>query len=219
MIESLITSKTRIKLLLKFFLNSQTKSYLRSLETEFGESSNSIRVELNRMENAGLLASAIEGNKKMFFANIKHPLFDDINNILKKFIGIDQITEQITSQIGDLQAAYLTGDFAIGKDSEIIDMALIGDHLDRSFIETLVGKAESFIHRRIKYIILTKEEMIQFYNNKPVLLIWKSTIWTVLTTQNRFQSELQNEQKWFQGSCFGTIFFEINYFHWLSTKN
>ena len=176
MIESLITSKTRIKLLLKFFLNSQTKSYLRSLETEFGESSNSIRVELNRMENAGLLASAIEGNKKMFFANIKHPLFDDINNILKKFIGIDQITEQITSQIGDLQAAYLTGDFAIGKDSEIIDMALIGDHLDRSFIETLVGKAESFINRRIKYIILTKEEMIQFYNNKPVLLIWKSTI-------------------------------------------
>jgi hypothetical protein len=128
------------------------------------------------MENAGLLASAIEGNKKMFFANIKHPLFADINNILKKFIGIDQITEQITSQIGNLQAAYLTGDFAIGKDSDIIDMALIGDHLDRSFIETLVEKAESFIHRRIKYIILTKEEMIQFYNNKPVLLIWKSTI-------------------------------------------
>jgi len=174
MIESLITSKTRIKILLKFFLNSQTKSYLRSLETEFGESSNSIRVELNRMENAGLLASAIEGNKKMFFANIKHPLFDDIHNILKKFIGIDKITEQITSHIGDLQAAYLTGDFAIGKDSEIIDMALIGEHLDRSFIETLVEKAESFIHRRIKYIILTKEEMIQFYHNKPVLLIWTS---------------------------------------------
>lgn len=174
MIESLITSKTRIKLLLKFFLNSQTKSYLRSLETEFGESSNSIRVELNRMENAGLLDSAIEGNKKMFFANIKHPLFDDINNILKKFIGIDQITELITSQIGNLQAAYITGDFAIGKDSEIIDMTLIGEHLDRSFIETLVEKAEGYIHRRIKYIILTNEEMVQFYSNKPVLLIWKS---------------------------------------------
>lgn len=176
MIESLITSKTRIKLLLKFFLNSQTKSYLRSLETEFGESSNSIRVELNRMENAGLLDSAIEGNKKMFFANIKHPLFDDINNILKKFIGIDQITELITSKIGNLQAAYITGDFAIGKDSEIIDMTLIGEHLDRSFIETLVEKAEGYIHRRIKYIILTNEEMIQFYSNKPVLLIWKSNL-------------------------------------------
>ena len=176
MIESLITSKTRIKLLLKFFLNSQTKSYLRGLEAEFCESTNSIRVELNRLENAGLLDASIEGNKKMFFANINHPLFYDINNIIKKFIGVDQIIEQIATQIGDLQAAYLTGDFAIGKDSKIIDLALIGNNLDRAYIETLVEKAESFISRRIKSIILTKEEMIQFYNNKPVLLIWKSDV-------------------------------------------
>ena len=66
MIEGLITSKTRIKLLLKFFLNSETKSYLRSLESEFDESSNSIRVELNRLEAAGLLQSNLEGNKKIF---------------------------------------------------------------------------------------------------------------------------------------------------------
>ena len=174
MLESLITSKTRVKLLLKFFLNSQTKSYLRSLETEFGESTNSIRIELNRLENAGLLCFAAEGNKKMFYANTQHPLFKDINNILKKLVGIDQIIDQVTSQIGELQAAYLTGDFAVGKDSKIIDLALVGNKLDRSYIETLVGKAEKFISRRIKYILLTKEEMAQYYNNKPVLLIWKS---------------------------------------------
>ncbi len=173
MIESLITSKTRIKLLLKFFLNSQTKSYLRSLESEFNESTNSIRVELNRLENAGLLDTAVEGNKKMFFANTSHPLFQDINNILKKFVGIDQIIEQIASQIGDLQAAYLTGDFALGKDSRIIDLALVGDKLDRSFIDKLVEKAESFVSRRIKYIILSNEEMKQFYTGKPIFLIWK----------------------------------------------
>lgn len=174
MLESLITSKTRIKLLLKFFLNSQTKSYLRSLETEFGESTNSIRVELNKLENAGLLETSVEGNKKMFFANKKHPLFEDINNILMKFIGIDQIIDQVTSQIGDLQSAYITGDFAIGKDSKIIDLALVGNQLDRPYIDTLVEKAEGFISRRIKYIILTREEMLQYFNGKPVLLIWKS---------------------------------------------
>lgn len=174
MIESLITSKTRIKLLLKFFLNSQTKSYLRSLETEFGESTNSIRVELNRLEHAGLLDTNTDGNKKMFFANTRHPLYNDINNILKKFVGIDQIIDQVTTQIGDLQAAFLTGDFAIGKDSKIIDLALVGYKLDRPFIDTLVEKAEKFISRRIKYIILTEEEMVQYYNNKPILLIWKS---------------------------------------------
>jgi hypothetical protein len=174
MIEGLITSKTRIKLLLKFFLNSETKSYLRSLESEFGESSNSIRVELNKMERARLLNSTNDGNKKMYFANTSHPLYEDINNILKKFVGIDQIIEKITSQLGDLQAAYLTGDFATGQDSQIIDMVLIGNKLDRELIESLVLKAAEFISRPIKYIILSQEELIRVFRNKPVLLIWQA---------------------------------------------
>lgn len=144
------------------------------METEFGESTNSIRVELNRLESAGLLDTTTEGNKKMFHANTGHPLYNDINNILKKFVGIDQIIKQVTSQIGDLETAYLTGDFAIGKDSKIIDLALIGDNLDRAFIDKLVEKAEKFISRRIKYIILSEEEMKQYYINKPILLIWQS---------------------------------------------
>jgi len=172
MIESLITSKTRVKLLLKFFLNTQTKSYLRGLETEFGESSNSIRVELNKLESAGLLNSTTDGNKKMFFANSSHPLFDDIHRILIKFVGIDQIIEKITSQIGDLQAAYLIGELATGNDSPIIDMILVGNNLDRIYIDTLVSKAKNFISRKVKYIILSQEEMIRIFTNKPMLLIW-----------------------------------------------
>lgn len=174
MIEGLITSKTRIKLLLKFFLNSETKSYLRSLESEFDESSNSIRVELNKLEVAGLLHSSFEGNKKLFFANTSHPLFNDINNILKKMVGIDQIIEKITCQIGDLQAAYLTGDFATGRDSQIIEMVLIGNKPDRELIDKLILKAEEFISRPIKYIILSQEELIRVFRNKPVLLIWQA---------------------------------------------
>ena len=184
MIEGLITSKTRIRLLLKFFLNSETKSYLRSLESEFGESSNSIRVELNKMEKAKLLNSTNDGNKKMYFANISHPLFEDINNILKKFVGIDQIIDKITSQLGDLQAAYLTGDFATGQDSQIIDMVLIGNKLDRELIDSLVLKAAEFISRPIKYIILSQEELIRVFRNKPVLLIWRSETINACTNLN-----------------------------------
>lgn len=172
MLESLITSKTRIKLLLKFFLNSSTKGYLRSLESEFGESTNSIRVELNRLEQSGLLISFLEGNKKLFSANTSHPLFNDINSILKKFIGIDRVIEQVISQVGDLQSAYLTGDLATGNDSKIIDLALVGDHLDRSYINNLITKAEETISRKIKYVVLSGEEMNQIFANKPVLLIW-----------------------------------------------
>ncbi len=173
MLNSIITSKTRIKLLLKFFLNSQNRSYLRNLEKEFGESTNAIRVELNRLEAAGLLISEHSGNRKYFRANNDHPLFSDIHNILKKFAGIDQIIERITSQIGGLEAAYVTGDFAKGHDSKIIDLVLTGENLDKFYISQLVEKAENIIGRKIRHLILTSEQMQDEFHNKPILLIWK----------------------------------------------
>ena len=173
MLESIITSKTRIKLLLKFFLNSNTKSYLRNLEQEFGESTNAIRVELNRLEGAGLLSSEIKGNRKYFAANTSHPLFFDINNIVKKFVGIDQLIEEIIRKIGDLMAAYITGDFAKGIDSQIIDLVLIGKELDTHYINELVKKTEKLIERKIRTLILTETQMADFFKNKPALLIWR----------------------------------------------
>jgi hypothetical protein len=160
--------------MLKFFLNTQTKSYLRGLEKDFGESTNAIRVELNRFEDAGLLKSEFVGNRKFFQANTKHPLFNDINNILKKFVGIDKIIERVTSKIGRLEEAYLTGDFAVGKDSKIIDLLLIGKNLDNKFIDSLIEKAEELMERKIKYLVLTSNQMDDFFHDKPALLIWKA---------------------------------------------
>jgi hypothetical protein len=158
---------------LKFFLNSETKSYLRHLEQEFGESTNGIRVELNRLEGAGLLETEVIGHRKFFSANTSHPLFKDINNILKKFVGIDKIIETITKQIGQLEAAYLTGDFAIGHDSKIIDLVLVGNELDVNYINTLTLKAEDIIKRKIRHLVLTPAEMKDYFKDKPALLIWK----------------------------------------------
>ncbi len=174
MLQSIITSKTRLKLLLKFFLNKETKSYLRNLENEFGESTNAIRVELNRMESAGLLKAEMEGNKKIFQANTQHPLFADINNILKKTIGIDQIIEKITSNIGDLKESYLVGDLAIGKDSRIIDLLLVGEKIDRQYVSELTGKVEKHIDRKIRYLILNEKEKDAYLQANHSLLIWRA---------------------------------------------
>ncbi len=173
MLNSIITSKTRVKLLLKFFLNSNTKSYLRNLEQEFGESSNAIRVELNRLENAELLCSEVSGNKKYFSANTSHPLYNDINNIVKNFVGIDKVIEKVTNQIGNLETAYITGDLARGIDSKIIDLVLVGDKLDTIYIDKLITKTELLINKKIRSLILTETQMTSYFKNKPVLLIWK----------------------------------------------
>ena len=88
MLNTLITSKTRINLLLKFFLNPGTKGYLRELAAEFGESTNAIRVELNRLSDAKLLQSTHLGRKVIYRANNKHNLFRDIQSVVRKYVGL-----------------------------------------------------------------------------------------------------------------------------------
>jgi hypothetical protein len=175
MIETLISSKTRIKLLMKFFLNSNTVSYLRGLESEFGESSNAIRVELNRLEQANMLRSYTEGNKKYFQANSQHPLFGEIHNILRKHIGIDAIIENIVDRLGDVQEVYLHGDFAEGRDSAIIDLILIGK-IDTAYFIQLIAKTERLINRKIRYLIYSAEEAksgLSDHTDPSPLLLWK----------------------------------------------
>jgi predicted nucleotidyltransferase len=155
MIETLITSKTRVKLLLKFFLNSETKSYLRNLETEFGESTNAIRLELNKFEKAGMLHTEYEGNKKLFKANTAHPLFKDINNIVFKYVGLDWIVEHIVSNLGKLEKVYLTGSFARGIDGKQIELVIVGK-VNEAYLKELCEKVGRKISRKISYTIVEK---------------------------------------------------------------
>lgn len=158
MINALITSQTRIKLLRKFFLNSSTKAHLRGLESEFGESSNAIRIELNRFEEAGLLHSLRDGNKKVYQANRNHPLFCDIHNIIMKETGIDRVIGKVIHRIGNLICIYLTGDFARGKDSLVIDLILVGDNIDREYLARKIMQAEELVGRKVSYVVLNPGE-------------------------------------------------------------
>jgi predicted nucleotidyltransferase len=171
-ITTLITSKTRIKLLLKFFLNPENSAYLRGLETELGESSNAIRLELNRLEEADMLRSEQQGNRKLFKVNSMHPLYGEINSIVKKYFGLDMVVEWIAKRLGNLQAVYLGGDIARGKDSDIIDLVLIGE-IDQQYLLQLIEKAEKLVKRKIRYLILSASEFeVYLPKNDELLLLW-----------------------------------------------
>lgn len=179
MLTDLISSKTRIKLLLKFFLNSSTTSYLRGLAEEFDESTNAVRLELNRLEGAGMLISHPDGNKKIYRANTQHPLYKEVNGIVRKQLGIDKLILTIIDRLGDLDQAYLTGPFANGQDSTIIDLVLVGE-LQVNYLTQLIAKAEKLIDRRIRYIHYTSEQwdkgVINDFTKAPLLIWDKNTV-------------------------------------------
>ncbi len=160
--------------MLKFFLNTSTRGYLRNLSAEFNESSNAIRVELNRLEEAGILESVAEGNKRFFKANVAYPLFKDLMNIVHKYVGIDKIVEDIAMRIGNVDQVFLTGPIVHGIDRGIIDIALVGERIDREFLARLAQKAEQVIARKISYVCFEPDAFLAHYLNKEsdFFLIW-----------------------------------------------
>ena len=174
LLDSLITSKTRIKLLLKFFLNPGTRAYLRGLATEFGESTNAIRVELNRLTDAKLLKSVHAGRTVQYRANKQHSLFKDLQSVVKKFVGLDKVAEELAAKLGDVQAAYVIGDYAKGNDSGLIDLVLVGQ-VDDEKLKEVTKKTEELIDRKIRTLVLAPTDLEKLQSRLDIehaLFIW-----------------------------------------------
>lgn len=163
---------------MRFFLNPGTTAYLRGLAEEFDESTNSVRLELNRFEEAGMLISENIGNKKIYKANVSYPLINDLNRILLKYIGVDTIVELVIDRLGKLEKMYLTGDYAKGQDTGIIDLVFIGE-IDREYLMNMISKGEKLIERKLRFLIYELEEWkrLQYdvLSSDKYLLIWENS--------------------------------------------
>ncbi|MBW2088455.1 MAG: winged helix-turn-helix transcriptional regulator [Deltaproteobacteria bacterium] len=176
----LISSKTRIKLLIRFFFNPKTRSYLRELAKEFNVSTNAVRGELNQLTRTGLLTSQKSGRQVFYKANQEqnqeHPLFAELKSMVGKVMGIDQVVDGIVTRLGDLESAYLLDDYAEGKDTGIIDLLLVGD-IDRHHLNDLSRKTERYIKRKIRSLVLSRDEYKEFEPKLkacPNILIWEA---------------------------------------------
>ncbi len=157
---------------MRLFLNPESSAYLRGLAQEFNESTNSVRLELNRFEEAGMLHSDKEGNKKVFKANTSYPLFDDIRNILLKYTGLQEVIDTVIDQVGAVEEVYLIGDLAEGKNSNDIALVIIGNP-DLAYVQELARKAQKVIRKSITYTVYApKETPVLLLNAKHSLLLW-----------------------------------------------
>ena len=172
----LIASKTRIKLLTRFFFNPLAKSYLRELAKEFNVSTNSVREELNQLTRTELLTSKKSGRQVHYMANQEHPLYPELKSIVSKVMGIDQVLDSIVKRLGDLESAYLIDDYAEGKDTGIIDLLLVGD-IDQYHLNDLSRKTERYIKRKIRSLVLSRDEyndILPKLEKRPRVLIWEA---------------------------------------------
>ena len=159
-LDKLFSGKIRVRLLTKLLLNPASKVYLRGLERDLGVSSNTVRLELNKLSEMQLIEVQEEGENaklKQYSVNTKHPLFVSLRSIILQYVGLDQIVEQIIQKLGNVNKVYLTGDLAHGKNSTFVDLVLVGD-IDKPYLYKLIEKVEPLIGKKIRVGLFTANE-------------------------------------------------------------
>lgn len=172
----LITSKMRVKILMRLFMNPNRKAYLRELANEFSASPSHIKDELDQLTNANLLVKKKQGRSIMFSANKKHPIFNELQSIVTKALGMDEILESIIKRLGNLEKAILIDDYAEGKDTGIIDLVLVGE-VDPVNLQDLTAKTEKYIDRKIRTLVFSRSEYTEIapkLQTRPQFQLWQS---------------------------------------------
>lgn len=176
MLESLITSRMRVQILMRLFFNPESHAYLRELANEFDASPGHVRAELQQLSKAGLLSSEKKGRQIEYRADRSHPLFPELQSIVRKAFGMDRILESIIGRLGRLEAAYLMGDYAEGRDTGIIDLVLVGDIDQRNLVD-LITKTERHLERRIRTLVVDGDEFrvsLDQFRSRRLLLLWQA---------------------------------------------
>ena len=172
----LISSKTRINILVRFFLNPGTRSYLRELAKEFDVSTNAVREELAQLSRAGFLKVEKQGRQVHYQANDSHPLFPEIQSMVTKVMGIDRVIADVVNHLGELDRAFLIDDYAEGKDTGIVDLVLVGN-INMTHLAELSKKTEHYIKRKIRSLVVSLDEFAEFekmIRQRPHLLLWEA---------------------------------------------
>lgn len=163
MLNNLLSGKIRLQLLTKLLLNPASRVYLRGLEKDLGVSSNTVRLELNKLHHIHLIEVEEEETKtnvKQYRVNTTHPLYSSLRGIILQYIGLDKIVEQIIHKLGNVEKVYLTGDLAQGKNSMFVDLALVGD-IDKAYLYQLIEKVEPIINKKIRVGLFGSKEFDQ----------------------------------------------------------
>lgn len=152
-----------MQLLTKLFLNPSNQVYLRGLQRDLGVSSNTVRLELNKLSKMQLIAERADDSNaktKRYTVNTQHPMFKSLRGVILQYVGIDQIIENVLEKLGNLDAVYLTGDLAMGKNNPFIDLVIVGN-VDKDYLYRLIEKAESLVEKKMRVALYQPQDFTE----------------------------------------------------------
>ena len=184
MLDKIITSKTRRKLLALFLTNPDSEFYLRELSRKTGEQLNSVRIELKNLEEAGLLNTKKVANLCYYRVNKNFAIFNELKGVILKtdatIILISEVIKRAKEKFGkNLTSVALFGSAARNeiKENSDIDFLIICKSLPESWRdrdnETLEIEKVGFNFGRAVHIEMLNEKELSFSVEKGAPLLFE----------------------------------------------
>mgnify|MGYP000997829701 CR=1 FL=1 len=160
MLEVLISSETRVRLLTLFLMNPGKEYYIRQIERLVGKNYALVRKELARLESFGLLTSEAKGNQTYYSVDRSFFLYPELQRLVLKTEGVAQALKERLGEIGDVECIFIYGSFAKGSAGakSDIDLFIVGD-VDENRLIPLLNKSERTLQREINYTLVKREEL------------------------------------------------------------
>lgn len=162
MLEALIPSKARVKLLTLFLLNPESEFYIREIVRMTGENINGVRRELANLESFGLLIGRRRGNQHCFTVNRDFFLYTDLQQLVLKTEGVVRVIRENLSSLQNIECMFIYGSFARGTAGgrSDIDLFIVGD-VNEEVLIPFVHTGERAINREINYTLMRGSEFAQ----------------------------------------------------------
>ncbi|RJQ25641.1 ArsR family transcriptional regulator, partial [Candidatus Parcubacteria bacterium] len=159
MLDDLITSKTRIKLLKSFLESPDSMYHVRELVRRVDEEINAVRRELIILEKRGILKKEARANRVYYYFDKTYPFYFDLIKIGSKEMGLGAGIIKNKVKLGKIKFAMLSGRFArnIRENPEDVDLLVVGIVVIPE-LSLLVKQEEARRKHEINYTVMTEEE-------------------------------------------------------------
>ena len=179
----LFPNQYRRKVLGLLLMRPEQQIHLRELAREIGAAPGTLKKELDALCEAGLLRAERVGNQVRFCANTAHPVFPELQALIRKTIGlVDALRLSLAPLAGRIDAAFVFGSMASGTESagSDIDLMVVGD---AGFAEVVDAtyEAQATLGREINPKVMSASEwqakkaernaFLQDVLNKPRIML------------------------------------------------
>jgi predicted nucleotidyltransferase len=158
-LDKLISSSARVKVLRLLLLNEEKRYYQREIAELAGLPVRAVQREGARLTEIGLLRRIEDGNRVYFQANPACPIFPELKRILLKTVALELLLSEPLARGGQIDAAFIYGSYAAGRETATsdVDLFVIGSISSRQ-LSVALRPVQTEVQREFSYHLVSPEE-------------------------------------------------------------